>query len=151
MKPNPRAGRVRPSKSVYSDTLRQEAGPLDVMAHDQRRVFAWALATLVSLFAGCDSLCENQEVQRAASPSSEWVAVSFTRDCGATTGKSSQVSLIAKDAALLSEPGNVLILEAEVPLQISWSPAGELLVHGSRHVKRFKEEAVVSNVKVSYP
>ncbi|MNV93740.1 hypothetical protein D3C71_1884670 [compost metagenome] len=62
MKPNHRTGRVRPSKSVESDTLRQEAGPLYVMAHTQRRVFAWALATLVSLFAGCDSLCENQEV-----------------------------------------------------------------------------------------
>ena len=115
------------------------------------RAFTLLFAALSTQVAGCDSLCANKEVQRITSPSGAWTAVAFTRDCGATTGTSSQVSILTSGASLPDEPGNVLVLEASVPIRLSWSASEELVVAGSRHVKRFKEEARVSGVQVVYP
>jgi hypothetical protein len=114
-------------------------------------VLLLALAVSGLLLSGCDGVCGNQEVQRVISPSKEWVAIAFTRDCGATTGSSSQVSLVRNGASLSNEPGNVLVLEASVPLKLSWTPEGQLVVAGSRHVKRFKEENKVAGVSVMFP
>lgn len=111
---------------------------------------SWTLAIAIPLLTSCGDLCGNQESQRTDSPSNNWTAVAFTRDCGATTGFSSQISLIAKGSALPNESGNVLVLEASVPLHLTWSPSGDLVVHGSGSVKRFKEEGVVSGVKIQY-
>lgn len=115
------------------------------------RALSWTLATAIPLLTGCGDLCGNQESQRIDSPSSKWTAVAFTRDCGATAGFSSQVSLVAKGSELPNESGNVLVLEASVPLTLTWSVSGDLVVHGSGNVKRFKEEGVVSGVKIHYP
>ncbi len=116
-----------------------------------RQLGGAALALSLLLSAGCDGMCGNNEVQRVTSPSQEWTAIAFTRDCGATTGNSSQVSIVQRNNTLPNESGNVLILEAPVLLKLSWTPAGDLVVEGSRGVKRFKEETNVSGVRVLYP
>ena len=75
-----------------------------------------SLATIVTtcaiaLFAnGCDDPCGNRWVDAMVSPSGEWSAVLFVRDCGATTGFSLQMSLIREGDGLPNRSGNVLVL-----------------------------------------
>jgi len=53
-----------------------------------------AAAALCSGAAGCDSGCANRVVSESASPDGRRHAVVFSRDCGATTGFSTQVSVL---------------------------------------------------------
>ncbi|MFV0368437.1 MAG: hypothetical protein ACK5KM_08260 [Hyphomicrobiaceae bacterium] len=70
-----------------------------------------ALASFIALSA-CSDPCANKEIARALSPDGEWLAVLFTRDCGATTSISTQVTLMKPDAGDTNGPGNVLTMTA---------------------------------------
>ena len=54
--------------------------------------------------------CGNRSVDETVSPSGEWSAVLFVRDCGATTGLSLQMSVIREGDDLPNESGNLLVL-----------------------------------------
>jgi len=56
------------------------------------------------LFDGCG----NEEYRRTTSPNQRWDAVAFVRDCGATTGFSTQVSIVESTRQLPNDSGNVL-------------------------------------------
>ena len=102
------------------------------------------------LIAGCDGPCGNQEVQRMASPTGEWTAISFNRDCGATTKATTQVSILRRTASLPNEPGNVLVLEGQSAVKLSLSSADELLIELPPGAKWLKQEAVVNGIRVRY-
>jgi hypothetical protein len=57
-------------------------------------------------------MCDNELLSEVMSPGAKLKAVVFERDCGATTGFSTQVSIIAANASLKNEPGNVLVADA---------------------------------------
>lgn len=82
-------------------------------------VFVWTLFTCTVIggsFAACvvvvnaifGDLCGNFVVDRVPSPDAQLELVVFERDCGATTGFSTQASIVAAGAALENVPGNVL-------------------------------------------
>jgi len=50
----------------------------------------------VALSASC-KLCENELLAQAVSPDGRRKAVTFVRSCGATTGESIQISIVAHD------------------------------------------------------
>lgn len=57
-------------------------------------VFLFGLITCVGgMF---DDICGNKIIQEIPSPNRKLKAVIFTRDCGATTGFSTQISLLSK-------------------------------------------------------
>ena len=58
-------------------------------------------------------LCENQIVNEIFSPDNGTKAVVFERSCGATTGFSTQVSLIKADNVLGDQGGNVFIADTD--------------------------------------
>jgi hypothetical protein len=62
--------------------------------------FYWMISSL-------DDLCGNTVVVTELSPSRAMTAVLFERDCGATTGFSSQVSVLRADEDLPNAGGNV--------------------------------------------
>ena len=95
-------------------------------------------------------MCGNQELQRASPQSAEWTAISFNRDCGATTAVSTQVSIIHGNAALRNDPGNVLVLEKEGKVKLSVTSAGELLVELPADAKSLKQETAVNGIRVLY-
>ena len=53
--------------------------------------------------------CENMIIDRVDSPSGEHQAVLFDRNCGATSGFSSQVSVIRSGTELPDQAGNVFV------------------------------------------
>jgi hypothetical protein len=54
-----------------------------------------------------DDMCKNIVYKEYASPNAQLKAVVFARDCGATTGFSTQVSILDFDESLKSN-GNIL-------------------------------------------
>ena len=58
-----------------------------------------------------DDTCQNEVISELANPDGQTKAVIFQRDCGATTGFSTQVSIIQLDNDLKNEGGNVLIAD----------------------------------------
>lgn len=57
-----------------------------------------------------DDMCGNEVYSEVLSPDGEYKAVVFQRDCGATTGFSTQVSIIHSGDNLKNEGGNVYII-----------------------------------------
>lgn len=90
-------------------------------------------ASLVALvyFSGSDT-CGNYIHEEYYSPNNSHKAVIFQRDCGATTGFSTQVSVIGANEALGNAAGNVYIIEGHpenVAPKISWKNEEALVIH----------------------
>jgi len=58
-------------------------------------------------------LCGNQVIEKIEINNTELNAVIFQRDCDATTGFSTQVSLINKNETLPNESGNIFIADTD--------------------------------------
>lgn len=71
----------------------------------------------ICLFSG---MCGNEILQTELSPSGDYKAISFLRDCGATTDFSPQVSLLQKDAGLKNTAGNIFIGNHSTKIKIKW-------------------------------
>ena len=99
--------------------------------------------------AGCNS-CENEISQTVISPSGNLKAVVFNRNCGATTGFNTQVSIISATGTLPDAGGNTLILDGSVPLQVQWRSESTLHLAGLGSAEVFKQDHSVAGVSVSY-
>jgi len=84
------------------------------------RATSLALAVAVAhLACGKMDMCGNQVLSRVAFPGGGHQAVIFERDCGATTGFSTQVSVLPGDSTFQEQPsfwngteqGNVLVID----------------------------------------
>ena len=77
------------------------------------RTSFFVIAT-VGFAAGCLDLtgdCTNEVLAEVVSPDSTSRAVVFNRECGATTGSTTQVSIMPVGAALPDSSGNVFIAD----------------------------------------
>lgn len=81
--------------------------------------------------------CVNTVVESVASPDTEWTAVLFERSCGATTGFSSQVSVVRTGSALPDRAGNAFVLlRGDTAGTTSWGgPVVTLLWTGPRQLE----------------
>lgn len=79
-------------------------------------VLAW-----LTLDAFGRGMCGNEVLYAVPSPSGEHRAVVYQRDCGATTGFSTQVSVLPERTRLPNEPGNVFVADTDH----GRAPAGE--------------------------
>lgn len=79
-----------------------------------RALRAACCAAALALAAGCIDLfeCQTETLTDVASPDRRHRAVVFQRDCGATTGHSTQLSLLRGGSALPDSGGNVLVAVA---------------------------------------
>ena len=68
-------------------------------------------AVAATLLAGCNDGCNNDVVSEVKSPDGARKAVLFQRDCGASTGYSTQISILDRDS-VPSAAGNVFIADA---------------------------------------
>jgi hypothetical protein len=75
-----------------------------------RLSFAAGLLSCVLSLSGC-GLCRNEEIREVASPSGAKKAVVFIRECGATTGFSTHVSVLEWTDRLWNNAGNVFIAD----------------------------------------
>ncbi len=98
-------------------------------------------------------LCANQIYQEVYSADRTLKAVVFQRDCGATTGFSTQVSVLPAGETLTNDiAGNLYIANgrpADSQLMLQWSSQRSMLIQG--HVTdAIKQETMIEDVVVSY-
>ncbi len=103
-----------------------------------------------AVLAGCGEMCANEPVASVLSPSGANKAVVFTRDCGATTGWSTQVSILRGSEQLRNEGGNTLVVEGKAPVQVTWKSDSAVTLSGAAEGRLFKQERAVNGVAVVY-
>ena len=100
--------------------------------------------------------CGNDPQYEVASPDGRHRAVVFRRDCGATTGFSTHVSILSAGEAFPSEGGNVFAADSMrdakgvLPMRITWTGDRSILIQRGRAAKVFRSESRVLGVSVDY-
>ena len=115
---------------------------------------------LVLLLAGCSQAepCVNTEVVRMTAPDGRHDAVLFERSCGATTGFSSQVSIVGRGKKAEGS-GNVVVLDdgqGAAPaaawggpdVDLGWTDADRLVVRHHPSAAVVSSAATVAGVTV---
>ena len=119
-----------------------------------------ALLLITALIGGCSDVCHNTVVSRADSPSGKYSAVMFQRDCGATTGFSTQVSILESDKQP-SGAGNAFRADDDHGAaaagqwggpwaEFRWLAPNHLLIRFATKARIFKQADTVGDVKISY-
>ncbi|MBQ1497088.1 MAG: hypothetical protein IIZ38_02120 [Sphingomonas sp.] len=115
---------------------------------------------LLAPLEACSDGCRNEIVARADAPGGALSAVLFRRDCGATTGLSTQVSILPGGEAPAGR-GNVFIADSGhgTPrrsgwggpwAQARWLGAGHLEVRYAPGSRIFLKREAVPGVRISY-
>jgi hypothetical protein len=104
--------------------------------------------------------CDNTVISELPSPDGSRKAVLFERSCGATTGFSSQVSIL-KPHETASTSGNALIVDTDhgaapagrwggPPIDMQWTGARELLLSYDARTRVFEQKSKVGDVAIRY-
>lgn len=104
---------------------------------------------IIVFLTGCGDMCGTEQLISEISPNGKLKAVSYLYDCGATTGFSTQVSVIPIDGEIDSA-GNVLITDGRNKLQLKWLSDTELLVSSIKDLKIYKQVIELEGINVSY-
>ena len=98
-------------------------------------------------------LCDNEVFSQENSPDGKYKALIFQRDCGATTGFSTQVSVLDITEELENEGGNVFIT-ANHPndnrIELHWINASSLIIRNTKSTKPSRKEAKIGSVEIRY-
>jgi hypothetical protein len=104
-------------------------------------------------------LCANRVLRTIPAPDGASRAVIFERDCGATTGFSTQVDVLTTDAPLPDTAGNAFIADDDhgrartdsrgaLRLEVLWRSADSLEIGYSRQARVFRHALRVGRVWV---
>lgn len=107
-----------------------------------------------------DGLCENEILAETSSPDASLKLVVFGRDCGATTGFTTQATLLAGDATLPNSSGNVFVADGNggapaglgggPELRAHWEGRTSLVLEHHAAARVFKKEQSVNGVEIRY-
>ena len=98
---------------------------------------------------GCGT-CANDPLNVDVSSNQQKVAISFLRDCGATTGFSTHVSILGPSGRLPNTPGNVFILDGKWPISVRWEGDNRLLIAAGNQGEAFKQLGEFEGVTIDY-
>ncbi|MDY0281727.1 MAG: hypothetical protein RBR35_14340 [Salinivirgaceae bacterium] len=96
-------------------------------------------ATIVILIAfglfwwSAETMCANREISSTPIPGTKYKVVVFERDCGATSGFSTQASIIRSTAKLKNENGNIFTADCDhgaAPAGLGGGPELRVIVIG---------------------
>lgn len=111
-------------------------------------------ALLFYLAAG--GLCDNEIYAELLSPDNRYKAVIFQRDCGATSGFSTQISILPAANTLANEYGNIFVLkghpQSHAPA-VSWLSNTELFINTPLDGSEIKAESrfdSTENIRIRY-
>jgi hypothetical protein len=120
---------------------------------------AAAFATTFYAYNALDP-CGNQVLQQVTSPDGQFKAVIFERNCGATTGYSTQVSVLPSAAILPNKSGNVFVTDdrngsarsgsSGLRLWAKWLAARHLKIAYGSGETVFYSEPKYEDIAVSY-
>jgi hypothetical protein len=107
------------------------------------------------------SACANAEIETQLSPDGEKKAVIFERDCGATTGFSTQVSILEARTSLPDESGNVFVADCDhgsappgrgggPDVHMKWLKNDQLKIVYDRRARIFNRRQLYSGITVTY-
>ena len=125
-------GRVKiPGRSF----IERHAEALPMKAASARLVLGGVLASVaiaafcvIRLVVGPVVACGNEVTARHVSPGGAWTAVVFLRGCNATTGFSTEVSILRNGARLPNRDGNVWGGRRGNNLKVVWITADSVLL-----------------------
>ena len=121
-------------------------------------MLAIGIGTLAYLFS---SMCVNEPIAEVASPDSGAKLVVFQRDCGATTGFSTQASLLKPGMRLPSGGGNLFVADTDrgaapsgpgggPELRARWDGPKRLSLQHHAKARVFKAEQHLNGIEVQY-
>lgn len=118
-----------------------------------RRISLLVLITSIFAFYGCEPACQNEILDSSLSPDGKMIAIVFSRNCGATTGKNFQVSIV-KYGYSNKGPGNTLILDSAPPYSDIYKPLWKdnisLILRVPEGARLFKRKYEVDGVSIEY-
>lgn len=119
-----------------------------------------ALGFTRAVTALTDGLCRNTPIQTAMSPDGTRQAILFARNCGATTGVSSQVSLLRADERLPNEPGNLFVADLDhfratsawggPWIEVTWTDADAILLRYDRQARVVSARETLDGSRMTY-
>ncbi len=86
-------------------------------------------------------LCGNEISQEVFSPDGEYKAVVFQRDCGATTGFSTQISIMRATDELPNKPGNIFVMDGHpdwTEVHVQWETDRSVVISYSSKYEVFQ-------------
>jgi hypothetical protein len=118
---------------------------------------ALVLVVAMLLAGGCSNTCRNEVVSIATAPGGKHQVAMFSRDCGATTGYSTQVSVLdTGDAptgagnALVADGGTVATAWGGPWVEVAWLGPDRLLIRYDSRARIFQKPGSVDGVAISY-
>lgn len=127
-------------------------------------IFALILLCIGGLYIFAQSLsdlCGNVVLAEYPSPNKKLKAVIFQRDCGATTGFSTQVSILQSTSALENEGGNIFVADTNhgaapadqgggPEVYVNWLSDTHLQIQHHKAVRTFRADTKSEGVKIEY-
>ena len=115
----------------------------------------------VTAYSACMNFCGNDKLAEHLAPGREWKVVVFQRDCGATTGFSTQASVLPADSDLPNRGGNIFGADdnrGAAPagpgggpvVDVRWQSPNEVTIIHSSRARVFKAEDHHSGIRVAY-
>ncbi|WP_019500402.1 hypothetical protein [Pseudanabaena sp. PCC 6802] len=96
-------------------------------------------------------MCSNKVIREIASPDRTRKAVVFERDCGATDGGSTQVSILNADAVLpTNKSSNTFVIKYYPKLNVIWQGDHNLIIQHPESTRIFTRETKVNDVSIRY-
>lgn len=101
-------------------------------------------------------MCGNYIHEEYPSPGGKWKAVVFQRDCGATTGFSTQISILPSSDSVENDSGNIFIIDGhpnDMAPSLNWIADNKLRINRKRTGNEYKAELTYgwfSKVEISY-
>lgn len=93
-------------------------------------------------------MCGNEIIQKVSSPNGEKVAYLFTRDCGATTSSSPQLSILNKNENLQNKSGNTF--RSNKDFSIRWLSNMNLQVNYEKNSEIYEMDKSVNEIEIDY-
>jgi hypothetical protein len=107
-------------------------------------------ATMVLLCGCMRDPCANAQISEDPSPDRRLKAVTFRRDCGATTTYSVRVSIVPASKSLPNEAGNVFVASGEPLVVVRWLADRHLSISGGGASGAHKAETSFRDVRITY-
>ncbi len=106
-------------------------------------------------------LCGNEVLATTVAPDRRTRAVLFRRDCGATTGFSTQVSVLRDTVSLPNDPGNVFVADDDhgraspqqgdgPVVKLRWLSPARLEVRYDARARVFVADTLVDGIQIRY-
>jgi hypothetical protein len=94
--------------------------------------------------------CGNDKVLESVSPNGSLKAVVFRRNCGATTGFSTQVSVLPASRELPNDGGNIFVVDGVPEIEVRWIDDSHLSVFGGGSAAVFLQQFDFDGLQINY-